>query len=392
MWVFYLCTLIPILIGLVLWWRDNEITLVEWLGASAACFVVAGIMHIIAFMGMTADTETWSGQITKVSHYPRWVEEYQESHSETVDDGNGKSHTRIWTTTEHDTHHEHWGASRSFGTYEDEEEVDEVTFGQMAHKFGNRIVDDGKQSCSHIMGSFDGGDNGIYSAYDNTGYVYPVTITKTFENRIKAAPTVFSFSKVPTNINVYAWPENPDWLHSDRLLGTASILVDHYKWDCMNASLGSRKKVNLIMVGFGDVSDDMGHYQQAKWIGGKKNDLVICFGGATKTSPPKWVYVFGWTESELVKQDLMTIVLTHPVNDNVIPLISEEVAKNYKIKDWHKFDYITIDPPTWAYWVYFIMMAVTQTGLYIYFQTNQFGKDGSYSSGWRRSCRSSWNS
>lgn len=391
MWVFYICTLIPITIGLILWWKDTEITLVEWLGGAAASFVVAVIMHLVAFSGMTSDVETWSGQITKVSHYPRWVETYEEEHSETTTDSKGHSHTRTWTTTEYDTHSEHWGATRNFGNYEDEENIDESLFNEMSHKFGNRVVDDGTQSCSHFGGSRYRGDNGIYSAYDNTGYVYPVTITRTFENRIKAAPTVFSFSKVPTNIAVYAWPENPDWLHSDRLLGTASVLVNHYKWDCMNTSLGSRKKVNVIMVGFGDVSPDMGQYQQAKWIGGKKNDLVICFGGAGKNTAPKWVYVFGWTESGLVKQNITSLVLTHPVDDTLIPLISDEIIKNYQAKDWHKFDYITIDPPGWSYWVYFILMALTQGGLYFYFHSNQFGKVGSWTTQWKRSCRSSWN-
>jgi len=378
MWIFYICALIPILIGAFLLWKDNEVTWQEWLGGAGAAFLLAGIIHIIAIHGMTDDIETWSGQITKTSHYPRWVEEYEESHTREVPsgtdkDGNTTYTTETYYTTEHATHHEHWTVTRDFGSYNDEPEIEEHLFHEISKKFGKEIVEDGIQSCTH-GGHFDGGDNNIYSSYNKTGYVYPVTTIRSFENRIKAAPTVFSFSKVPTNINVYAWPDNSDWMHSDRLLGTASILVDHYKWDCMNSSLGPRKRVNVIMVGFGDVSDDYGHYQQAKWIGGKKNDLVICFGGATKNSPAKWTYVFGWTENELVKQNLMTLLLTHPVDNNIIPLISEEIAKNYVIKDWKKFDYISIDPPTWAYWVYFILLGISQAGLYFFFHSNDFGK------------------
>lgn len=376
MWVFYICALIPVLIGAFFLWRDNEVTWWEWLIGTAAAFLVAGIMNIVAVCGMTGDVETWSGQITKVSHFGRWVEEYEEDHSETTTDSKGHSHTRHWTTTEHDTHPEHWVAYRDFGKDSDDADVSEDQYNDILMKFGGHSHNDGEQGCDHFSGHYIRGDRNIYSATDANGYVYPVTTTKSFENRIKAAPTVFSFSKVPTNINVYAWPENPDWMHSDRLLGTASVLVNHYKWDCMNTSLGSRKKVNVIMVGFGNESDDYAHYQQAKWIGGKKNDLVICFGGATKTSPAKWVYVFGWTENELVKQNLETLLLDHPVDDNLIPLISQEVAKNYVIKDWHKFDYITIDPPAWSYWVYFIFMALTQGGLYYYFNVNEYDKDG----------------
>lgn len=126
------------------------------------------------------------------------------------------------------------------------------------------------------------------------------------------------------------------------------------------------------MVGFGNVPSDYGHYQEAKWIGGKKNDLVICFGGVIKTNAPQWVYVFGWTEQALVKQNLQTLVLQHPINDDIIPLISAEVSKNYVIKDWHKFDYITIEPPAWSYVAYFLVMLITQAGLYIYFHVKNF--------------------
>lgn len=374
MWVFYVCAIFPVLIGAFFLWKDEQVTWVEWLCGAAASFILAGILHGCAIYGMTADIETWSGVITKVSHCPRWVERYTETHSETVDDGNGKSHTRTWTTTEYDTHFEHWTATRDFGSYSDQENIEESLFREVTHKFGGRIGEDGTQSYDHWDGSVSSGDRNIYSAYNNTGYVYPVTTTKHFENRIKAAPTVFSFSKVPTNISVYPWPENPDWMHSDRLVGTASVLVNHYKWDCMNTSLGPRKRVNVILVGFGDVPTDYGQYQQAKWIGGKKNDLVICFGGATRTETAKWTYVFGWTESELVKKNLQTLLLDHPINDDLIFLIAEEVSKNYVIKDWHKFDYITLDPPTWSYWVFFIFMILTQGGLYIYFHKNEFSK------------------
>jgi hypothetical protein len=374
MWIFYICALIPVIIGAIVWWIDSKnINWIEWLIGSACAFALAGIMHACAIYGMTDDVETWSGQLTKVSYYPPWTERWIEEHSSTSTDSKGHSHTRYWTTTEYDHHSESWGCDRNFGAYHDDAEISHAEFNDISDKFGGQVADDGEQSYDH-GGTCVDGDNRLYSAYDKTAYIVPATTKKSFENKIKAAPTVFSFSTVPTNIMVYAWPQNENWKSSDRLLGTAPILVNRYKWDCMNATLGPKKRVNVIMVGFPDgLGDDYGHYQQAKWIGGKKNDLVICFGGATKTSPPKWVYVFGWTESELVKENLMSALMQHPIDDSVIPLISSEITKNYVIKDWHKFDYIKIEPPTWSYWVYFIVMIVTQVGLYIGF--NYYGEE-----------------
>lgn len=374
MWIFYIGALIPCVIGLIAIMFDKHLTWCEWLIGSAAAFIVSAIMHLIAIHGMTSDTETWSGKITKVSHYPRWVETYQESHSKT--DSKGHSHT--YYTTEYQTHHEHWEATRDFGTYSDNESIESSDFNELTQRFGSHTVDDGRQSCDHFSGSYERGNNRIYATYDNTGFIAPVTTEKSFENRIKAAPTVFSFSKVPTNILVSLYPSNDNWMRSDRLLGTASKDITTYKWDCMNSILGPVKKVNVILVGFDNQSDDYGHYQQAKWIGGKKNDLVICYGGGNSTHTPTWAYVFGWTESELVKENLQTLLMSHNINDSLIPLIQAEVQKNYVIKDWHKFDYITIAPPTWSYWVYFILMIITQSGLYIYFHYHEFPADNGY--------------
>ena len=378
MWLFYFCALIPIAIGAFLLFKDKQVVWWEWLISAAVAFLLAAIIHGFAVWGMTSDIETWSGRVTKVSHYPQWIEEYRQEHSETYYTGTGKnrtSHTRTWYTTEHETHYEHWVATRDFGSYDDTINIEHPEFVEIGYKFGNRLFDDGNQSTSHWGGKFDGGDRNIYSIKDVTGYIEPATTTKSFENRIKAAPSVFSFSKVPTNITVYSWPNNPDWRRSERLCGTASVLIDRYKWDCLNTALGATKKVNLVMVGFGIKDSSYGHWQQAKWIGGKKNDLVITFGGATHSNPAQWVYVFGWTESELVKKNLESLLMEYPMNDNIIPLIAKEVSQNYIKKDWHKFDYITLDPPAWSYWVYFITMILTQGGLYWYFHTNEFDKD-----------------
>lgn len=377
MWFFYVFALLPVAVGAFFLWKDKQVVWWEWLISAGAAFALAGMLHGCAIAGMTGDIETWSGQVIKVSHHPRWVERWIQHHSETYTTGSGKdqqTHTRHWTTTEYDTHPEHWMADRNFGSYTDEAEISQSEFDEIGRKFGGNLYEDGKQSYHH-GGTVNSGDRNIYSIDNVRGYVEPVTTTKSFENRIKAAPTVFSFTKVPTNITVYPWPTNPDWRHSSRLCGTASVLVNLYKWDCLNASLGPRKRVNLILVGFTKEGADYGQWQQAKWIGGKKNDLVLCFGGATKNQPAQWSYVFGWTENELVKKNLQTILLQNPINDSILPLIAEEVNKNYVIKDWHKFDYIAIAPPTWSYWVYFISMILIQGGLYWFFHTNEYGKD-----------------
>jgi hypothetical protein len=363
---------IPIGIGLALYVKNKNITWQEWIIGSVAALLTAGIFQYIAISGMTADVETWSGEITATSRYGAWTERYRQSHTRTV--GSGKNQrTETYYTTEYDYHPEHWTVTRSFGNgHEDTKSVDEDTYKEIFANFGSQINETETQGAHHFGGTKSSGDNRIYITYNNTSYDYPVTKQVSFENRVKAAPSLFSFPKVPTNITVFEWPKNEDWMSSGRLLGTAAERIPIRTLDLMNTRIGFRKKVNVIIVGFDkNAPNDYGHWQEAAWIGGKKNDLVLCFKeGEGKLAASS--YVFGWTESEYCKKNLQTLLITHPINKDIIPLIEKEIVTSYKVKDWSKFDYITVEPPRWSYIVYIFVIFGTQTGLYVYFHRNEY--------------------
>jgi hypothetical protein len=375
MWTFYLLSLIPIIVGAVLWALDKEVVWQEWLASALVALVMSCIFHYAAIQGMTGDIETWSGQVTYAHHHTEWVEEWIETHSESYDCGtreNPQTCTRYWTTIEHDTHREHWTVDVSLGSVSEEWEVSYVLYADVMKKFGGRVYISGLQRFHH-GGTFDGGDQNLYTTANETRYIYPITRTFDFQNKIKAAPSVFSFAKVPTNVVVFSWPQTTDNFKSGRVLGTAQGYISNLEWDQLNAVLGPQKQVNLIIAGFG--SDDMqiAHYQQAAWIGGKKNDLVITFGGDPKK--PSWVYTFGWTESELCKRNIDTYLLHNGITTNFLPYLKGEVTANYKIKDWKKFDYIRIEPRASYYYWFIGLMIVFQGGLWIFAHMNQFRKD-----------------
>jgi len=377
MFTFYFIALIPSIIGAILFMCHKKVVWQEWLGGTAIAFLTSAILHVCAIYNMTADQETWSGTISYACHFPRWVEEYEVAiyKTETYYTGSGKDrqmHTRRVFShyeTRHDTHPEHWVIYLDFGTIQEERGVSESLFKEINENFGGVIIDGGKQPYHH-GGSFDGGDNNIYKTKNITGYIYPVTTIKNFENRIKAAPSLFSFAKVPTNCPVYEWPENPNCMVSDRILGVTTI--DQREWDLLNSRLGHRKKVNLILIGFQSADSMLGQWQEAKFIGGKKNDLVMCIG--LNTTNVIWSYVFGWTEKELCKRNLETILLDNPINNDILSLIEKEVVANYEAKDWDKFDYISVEPPLWSYIVLIVVMFVTQAGFWFWANANEFNK------------------
>lgn len=365
MYLFYILSLLPVSIGAVLWICKKQIVWKEWLASTVIAFVTAGIMHLIVATSLLGDTETWSGQIYSTTFYPEWVEKYLQMHTRTV--GSGKNQ-RIETyyTTEYRTHHEHWEARLNFGNGAfTDKDISKSLYDEIRMNFGNKII-----TATPYKSGFVRGDKHVYTVYNTTKYCYPVTATQYFENRVKAAPNLFQFTTVPKDYKVYPYPENSYWMQSNRLVNVNTISI--YDWDCLNAKLGPFKLVNLIMIKFDKGADRQSAlYQEAAWIGGKKNDLVLCYEGSDTAA---WSYVFGWTEQEDCKRNLEDILLKNKVNKSILPLIEKEVALHYQIKDWHKFDYISIEPPLWSYIVFLIVLIVTQGSFMWWAYHNEFEK------------------
>lgn len=368
---FYLLACLPAIFGAIVWVVSKRIVWWEWLIGVAIAFLTAGICHAIAFAGLTRDAETWSGQIVKATYHPEWVERYTVKHyrTETYTTGYGKNrqtHTRrvySHTTTHYETHSKYWNCDIDFGKKEQARNISKKFYDEIVKNFGGKIDKlKGYRSCSHMSGTFHSGDPYDYSASNHTGYIYPAVETYAFENRIKAAPSVFQFAKVPKTEKTFKYPANKNWRKSNRLIGQASK-VNILEWDRMNSRLGPFWKVNVILIGFGKRDKQAALWQQAAWIGGKKNDLVLCYGSdGDKTT---WSFVFGWTEKEIVKRNLETILMENKVSTELIPEIEQEIKANYVIKEWEKFSYISIEPPWWNYLVLIAVMAATQAVFWI---------------------------
>jgi hypothetical protein len=374
MFIFYVVAVLSLIVGAIMWWRSDKIAWWEWLIGSATGFIMAVAFHLVAFAQMTSDVETHSGCVTQVRYRPAWNEAYVVHHTSTTKVGK-TTVTRHWTTHHTQNHPNAWYALDTFGN---DVEIEQSRFNTILSRFGSKAepTPGTRTVWYHSNSHMTSGDKNDYVAQRN-GYVEPMTMLTTWTNRVKACPSAWSFPKPAEEAGtpkLYEYPRNDDRWNSDRLLGTA-LSIGNYQWDQMNARIGESKQVNVIAIGFGNLPASVAFQQQAKWIGGKKNDLVLCYGGA---SPAKadWAEVFGWSESELCKQRLKTILLENALTPSIIPIIEAEVIKDYKPKDWTKFDYLTIEPPLSAYILYFLTVFTVQGLAWAWFHCNEFNKDG----------------
>ena len=382
--IFYIIACVPLLVGGIFWAKNKRVAWQEWLGVSILAFLMAGTFHIYAIKGMTADIETWSGKITHATHYSAWREYYEEAiyrtehYTTSESDGKGGRRTVHHTRRVFDHwaprtrwHSEHWV---SFSDIDSQYNINQIQYQEFVRKFEDETPVAGRRRTSeHNSKMIDGDPNDYVTSWRKTQWIEPVTKIVRWSNKIKAAPSVFSFIKVPTNIMVFEWPNNNNHFASDRVMGTAKKYINGFKWDVLNAKLGPKKYVNLIIIGFDSDDSMLGQYQQAKFVGGKKNDLVISLGG-TNLHYPSWAHVFGWTDSEIVKRNIQSHVLQYGLSTNFMNFLYEEVVKNYKIKDWSKLDYIKVEPRISLIIWYIVWVSLIQGAATWWINNNEINK------------------
>ena len=355
--MFYIIAVVCVVFGLVLYMKYDNVSFYEFLGVGLLAFALSGIFHYISFSSMTDDTEIWSGRITSVVYHPRWVEKVQ--HTET--DNKGKTHVSYSYTT----HNKYWEAKTNIDSAEN---ISESLFNQLSAKFGPIS----KQWV--YKSGFESGDHNIYVCNNISNYMVPISENRTFTNRIKGSKTVWNYPEVPSDVKVFEYPKTSDWFRSNRLLGSAKTTISIDKFDEMCARIGPAKQANVILVGFdGNSTIEMGNYQESKWIGGKKNDIVVCYGGAD-SKRPTWVHVFSWTEKDICKINIRNIFMNNSVDDSILPLLEKEIYETFARKHFSDFDYISIAPPDWALPWYIGVVGIVQVCVWTYFFRNDYGK------------------
>lgn len=367
MFLLYIFCLLPILVGLILVFVTNgEVSWKEWLIGAGCSFIVAGSIHYYSFHSQVGDYETWSGKITQAVFVPKWHEYYEEAiyKTEYYYSGTGKNRTRHsrqvfshWSPRSR-WHSASWIAYSNINTSYD---ITQQKYEYFVKKFGNELKERGDRTTMEHNSRMISGDPYDYKTYLKDGFVEPITDVRYFENRIKATPSVFNFVKVGDNIPIFPYPENKNPWISNRVMGITFKTISTRLWDEMCARVGPIKRVNVIIVGFDSRETMMAEWQKAKWLGGKKNDLVLTYG-------PKWAKVFGWSESDICKKNIESILLQNTINNDIIPLIEKEIYDNYKKREFTEdFAYLQVEPSSKSWILFIFLMIITQALLYVGF-------------------------
>lgn len=358
-WLFALMIL-PLIGGIVCWIKFHTIDLKELAcGVGVSILTISGILSI-GTCSVQHDTQTLSGRVTSAVYIPEWKARWTETETYTVTDSKGKSSTKTRTVTKNKTYPEEWYANTTLGKVS----ITKTFYQQISNKHGSfKELGDRYRYYSGDLYDY------ISNVRDDPAYCdYPMTSTRSWRNPLKGARGLHNLPEISEksalSMGLPAYPDN-DTFGSSRLVG--NIPINIWNWDKLNSFVGPQKHVNLIAVNLpGGL--EQAKQLQAYWQNGKKNDLVICYGGSSEK--PEWCYVFGWSKSELVKLNIQTIFLNNIVNDDIVKPIQEEVLKNFEPHDWATYKDSPLLIPSGLVIGAFIFTLLNQIGLYILFHKN----------------------
>lgn len=185
----------------------------------------------------------------------------------------------------------------------------------------------------------------------------PYSKTQSYSNYVKASPnSIFNLGKYK-NGELNLVPEYPidiyDYYKINRVLAVSASIPNLPEWNNklseVNKVLGPKKQANVVVV-FTSKPLDFAYTIRDKWLGGKKNDILLVIG--TKAYPKvDWVQSFSWTKHAMVdiklRNDISDLGTLENV-DYIMKIINDDVTAHYVRKPMKEFEYLknAIEPST----------------------------------------------
>lgn len=197
----------------------------------------------------------------------------------------------------------------------------------------------------------------------------PVADTHYHTNYIKAAPdSLFNRTQVAILQERFKdnLPEYPsklyDYHYVDRVLAAGVNVPDLSVWNKELAlalrDRGVSKQVNIVVVITKATDPDYATALDAKWLGGKKNDVVVVLG-APEYPKQQWVRIISWTDEQIFKVELRDALMKHEMLDpvKVMAEIGTHIDQSFKRKSMKDFKYLeaSIEPPAWLLVTLFLL-------------------------------------
>ena len=353
-----------------------------------ASLLLVGAAKAIAVATMVHDTEIWNDYVVQAQYYERWNEYIHQTCSFQTCSGSGQN--QVCTTHYYDcsyvaNHPEHWVAVTAG---KQDFSITQEKYQYFVKLFGSTPIF--KDLARHYH-SIDG--DMYYTNWPRTvDTVEPVNTEHTYENRVQASRSVFNYERISDDTaqaeGLFAYPKlqvfnypsvlgncGPDTKQADRLLSV------------QNALLGAKKELRMWLLCAPTTDPTFGQRQEAYWVGGNKNEVVVVVG-LNEQKEVSWVHPFSWTkEREPLVEIRDSIPRGEPLNPvRLASFMASQLEAKFTRRQFAEFDYLSVEPPTWAYILVFALTLGMNIGLGYFIVVNEF-TEGNPTPSYRRGAR-----
>lgn len=331
--MYLLLNLIPIVWFLVARIVFKQTITFKEIGAALVSILLINLLVFeVSKYGQTADFEIWNGQITgKEREHGQYVESYScNCRSVTHGSGNDQYTTEECDTCYRDHYTVTWTAQSTIGNIQLDHED---SLSRSVYRMADPAV------------------------YTNCQIGEPASRESSYVNYVRAAAdSLFSFDNINESYYdmVPPYPRVYGKYHINRILtvGDISFPVQEYdkKLDEILIDIGPQKQGNIIIILTDILSRDFRYAVEEKWMGAKKNDIVLLMG--LKNNEILWTEIIAWSNNKLFDvtlRDKIQALETIEDFDLVIETLDKTTMQYYERKPMAEFEYLKdeIKPPFW---------------------------------------------
>lgn len=387
--VIWLAILIPLfacLIALKLW--AKEFVWWELLIPTVASFLTILIVKTSVEKAMLHDVQYRGGIIVEAKYFEYWSTWVTKTCSYTTTcccnskGQNCQTQTHYYDCSYCDQHRAHWEAYDDQGhTYP----IEESEYNRLRNqwKASPQFVNLNRRIDHHGDCGVDGN---AYSIKWDGGMLDVETSTweTSYDNYVQCSKSNFGLMDVSEGdakrFKLYEYPEVNGYYQRPILgLDSMTYLPQNLKngaykmFEYFNGLNGPKRKIRVFVLLFSGQSMDIAVKQKYYWVNGNKNEVIICIDADRATGQINWVYPFTWSENKRIEVDLREDISNMKTLDfTKLYHVVDESTSTFVYRDFSKFDYISVDTPTWEIWLVYLLTLGITIGLLYYGYTNQY--------------------
>lgn len=337
--------LIPLLTAWVLhrWWPHRTLWW-EYALPLVVCALMLACMKGCVEHRQVSSTEYWGSVATSAHYYEPWNEYVHRRCTRSYPCGKSVC-TTTYDCSYVRSHSAYWEVRTSL---DEVIRVPQAKYEELRKRWTNEQFKDMRRNYHTRDG------NQYFTVWPKDSLrLEPVTTTHIYENRVKAADaSIFHFELVSDaqadSLGLHDYPPVQHPYTQKALLGAehadAERALKHW-----NAVLGAPKEVKLFVLVFRNKARAYGQLQEWYWKGGNMNEVVVCLG-LDSADRVQWCHPMSWGSDH----QLQALVRQHVETADTLDLLNFSrwlgpvVQTHFQRRDFKEFDYLTVEPPTWA--------------------------------------------